>query len=266
MQLAIMKQVEGEYASFRRDKKDNRLGYSDLLSFPILLDTGAEFGVITPEGLEEILAHGGSCEEIPVDHILNYSDGSTDHFDKIYLVSFFLTSGLYVRSLPIYVGYRSDKSMLLGLDLMRRMTIEYTPDTIRLLKSCPEEQAEKFPLVKGEDNRYYVTLSVNGRENQYFLDTGLYDDIRQPLEDIQYAEGSITEVHDTLYVGSHSREIIDYKESRATVKIGDIVRRGPVVYNDYFIKRRYWINPCSIFRRFAIDLQNKQLLIYSSQA
>lgn len=257
----IINSIPGEILSLKRDRKDTRLGFSDNLSVPIFLDTGADIAILSQECLDEIQKKGGIREIVSDEFSLTYSDCSSDSFESRSLLSFFPSSQVYIESMPAIIGYRIDNSLLLGLDFLSGKVIEYTPESIRVLKNCPSEYSMKLPLIKNEKmNRYFLKLSVNGHENLYYLDTGHFDDFSLPLSDKEYAQGPIKVVKDTLYVGSHSREITDYLE-KATVRIGDMELKGRVVYNDYYARYQYWFNPCSVFERFAIDLKNEVLAI-----
>lgn len=154
-------------------------------------------------------------------------------------------------------GQNYDNEIILGKAILESFVLEYTKDSIRLLKDCPIGYEKVFPLIK-EENRYYLNLSMNGQPHDFFLDTGSADAITMPLKDTIYSQGPLEMVQDTLYVGSYHREITDWSEERAELKMGDITRHGWAIYNDYS-KHPYSINPAFVFKEFVVDLKNEKI-------
>lgn len=91
----IINSIPGEILSLKRDRKDTRLGFSDNLSVPILLDTGADIAILSQECLDEIQKKGGIREIVSDEFSLTYSDCSSDSFESRSLLSFFPSSQVY---------------------------------------------------------------------------------------------------------------------------------------------------------------------------
>lgn len=262
MRVQCLKEEGGVLASFRRDQKDNRLAFSDTISAPILFDTGSEVNIISHKTIKEIIASGGRCERVEARTKLNYSDGSSDLLDERVVLTFALSSTLFIDGLPAVVCDKRGDELVIGLDLLKAYAIEYTQDTICLRRSCPDGFDWEIPITKVEGGMYGISLAVNGREHLFHFDTGHWDDLSLPTEDLKYAISPIERVEDTLFVGSLSRPVVNYFESRGEVLLAGGTMHGRINYNDYLAPSyRYTMNPCSFFRHFIIDLKNEVMMV-----
>jgi hypothetical protein len=147
--------------------------------------------------------------------------------------------------------------MMIGRKLLARYVIQYTKESVNILNECPEEYQNKLLLEK-DDGRYYVMLSVNGREHRCYLDTGHSDPITLPVSESVFAISPIHEIEDNLIIFGRAKKVVDLEEERCCLQIGGITRHGPIVYADYY-DQPYWFNPTKIFWDFVIDLKGKYI-------
>ena len=191
-------------------------------------------------------------ESIETTSVLNFADGSTKVNDKCWKITLPLSSDHWYRG---YFFETSGDYLVLGQPYLKTIVVSYSRDKVTILEEQPKEFDLLVPLTE-KDGRYFVKLSVNSREHDFYLDTGHADAISLPMEDKQYAISPIHEIEDDLRFHGMTKHIIDYEEERGLVEIQGITRHGPVVYADYY-KMPYWFNPAIIFGEFMLDLKNK---------
>lgn len=129
-------------------------------------------------------------------------DNSSESFSEYYVADLQIGPRFVLKNtILVDRGQTYDNEIIMGKAVLESFALEYTKDSIRLLKDCPSGYEKVFPLIK-EENRYYLNLSMNGQPHDFFLDTGSTDAIIMPLKDTIYSKGPLEMVQDTLYVGS----------------------------------------------------------------
>ncbi len=145
--------------------------------------------------------------------------------------------------------------ILLGRRFLKKYVVVYHRDKIILQDNHPEEFDVLVPIDEREGS-YYVRLSINGRENDYYLDTGHPEAISLPLEDKQFAISPLKEEKANLSFSNGDKK--PYKgiiEDRGLLEIGGISKHGLIDYTNYFY-RPYWFNPVIAFADFFLDMKN----------
>ena len=235
-------------------RKDNelKLCYSKTLDCKICFDTGSSVDFVPSSLLSRFKEKGFAIEDCEADKNMIFSDGSSVKYNQCKLITLPITPFCWYRSL--FFETKKDY-ILLGRRFLKRYVIVYHRDKIILQEDYPEEFNVLVPLEE-RDGKYYVKLSINGRENNYYLDTGHPDAFSLPLEDKQYAISPFYEENSVMYLANGDK--IPYKdiiEERGLLEIGGISKHGPIEYADYWNKP-YWFNPVIAFADFMLDLKN----------
>ncbi len=228
-----------------------KLFHSDTLECDICLDSGSGVDIIPAHLLSQFKKKGLIMKQIKSNTVLHSSDGSSKEYQQCWIITLPLSFGCWYKGIFFEGNY---DYLLLGRTFMMKYIIRYTRDSIQLLDNYPENYRAVFPLDM-KDDRYYVKLSINNRENLFYLDTGHCDAISLPVSEKSYAISPIHEIQDEIKTVNGSTSIVDLEEERGELRIGNIVKYGPVVYADYY-KEDYWFNPARVFSDFVLDLKN----------
>ena len=240
-------------ASLPHLSKSPKLCRSEILGCDISLDTGASGNVIPSDLLSKLRERGFVIEPVDTNVTLNFADGSSRHHDLGWRLTLPLTPDHWCRGV-FFEG--TGDCLILGRGYMEKSVVHYTRESVLLLDEYPAGLDRRFPL-EFREGRFYVRLSVNGRENLYYLDTGHSDAVTLPVADSRHAVSPIREIKNKLRTEGGTTSIMELEEERGCVCIGDITRHGPVVYGDYLVKSAYWFNPAIVFAEFALDLSSR---------
>ena len=246
-------------ATFRRLPDRPKLCRCETLDCDLCFDTGSDINIISAPLLDRYLAKGFPAEDADDLPSFILPDGTSRRFDACKRLTLPLSAMLWHVG-DFRVGSTHDGRndyLLLGRRLIERYTLQYTREIVSILQSCPDDYNVRVPL-EYDDGRYYVKLSVNGREHRFYLDTGHADAIALPERDSLYAISPIHEIEGPLFIGGKSHQVIDHEEERGLVDIGGITRHGPITYADYY-RKPYWFNPAMIFADFVIDLKGNYI-------
>lgn len=238
-----------------RIENSPKLCYSIALDCNICFDTGSGYDYIPSSLLKRLREKGFPIEDYKTDANAFFSDGSSEEYDQCKLITLPLSPFCLYRSL----FFESNRDyILLGRRFLKRYVVVYHRDKIILQEDYPKEFNVLVPLIE-KDGKYYVNLSINGRENDYYLDTGHSDAVTLPLEDKQYAISPLREENSYMILANGvKRPYKDLIEERGLLEIGGISKHGPIDYADYF-NRPYWFNPVIAFADFMLDLKNNVL-------
>lgn len=231
--------------------RHNKLFYSDKLDCDICLDSGSGVDIIPSSLLERFKDKGFIMEPLKVKTTIHLSNKSSIDYNQAWLITLPLSRSCFYRGI-FYEGALG--YLLLGRRIMESRIIFYQRDSVHLLDNYPEEYSKKFQLKKNNE-QYYISLSVNDREHLFYLDTGHSDAVTLSVNDRLYAISPIREIKDEINTVGGTESIIDLEEERGELRIGDIIKHGPIVYADYY-KEPYWFNPAMIFADFVLDLRN----------
>ena len=238
-----------------RIENELKLCYSKTLDCKICFDSGSAFDYIPSSLLKSLREKGFPIEEYKTDTDAVFSDGSSEKYNHCYLITLPLSPFCLYR----YFFLESKRDyILLGRRFLKKYVIVYHRDKIILQDNHPEEFNVLVPIEE-RDGSYFVKLSINGRENDYYLDTGHSDAVTLPLEDKQYAISPLKEEKFNLsYLTGVKKLYKEIIEDRGLLEIGGISKHGPIDYADYY-KRPYWFNPVIAFADFMVDLKNNVL-------
>ena len=240
---------------FPRIENELKLCYSKILDCNISFDTGSSEDMIPSQQLEIFRKRGFVIEEVETKAKLTFSDSSSKFYNRGWRIPIPISFDLWYRGVFFET---QEEHLILGLGLLKKHVMVYHHDKIILQEDHPEEFNLLVPLIE-KDGRYYIKLSINGRENDYYLDTGHSDAVTLPLEDKQYAISPLREENSYMTLANGAkRPYRDIIEDRGLLEIGGISKHGPIDYADYFDKP-YWFNPVFVFSDFMIDLKNKVL-------
>ena len=240
--LAVLKRLENA----------PKLCYSEILDCKILIDTGSGVNLIPSSLLSKFRERGFVIEEVETEHNLTFSEGTKVMAKKCWMITLPLSQECWYRG---YYFENFEDYLVLGQPFILYNIIVYHRERILITDEQPFEFDVSVPLTLRK-NKYYVKLTVNGRENEHYLDTGHSDAVTMPLTDMQYAISPIREKEDDLHFHGMKKHIIDHVEERGKVEIQGITRHGPIVYADYY-NLPYWFNPAIIFADFMIDLKKQ---------
>ncbi len=238
-----------------RIETELKLCYSKTLDCKICFDTGSDADLVPSSLLSRLKEKGFAIEDCETNSNMNFSDGSSVSYNQCKVITLPLSPFCWYRS----IFYESKNNyILLGKRFLKKYVVVYHRDKIILQNDYPKEFNVLVPLEE-RDGKYYVKLSINGRENGYYLDTGHSDAVTLPLEDKQFAISPLREENSymTLAIGVQ-RPYRDIIEDRGLLEIGGISKHGPIDYADYY-KRPYWFNPVIAFADFMLDLKNNVL-------
>lgn len=238
-----------------RIENELKLCYSKTLDCKICLDTGSSVDFVPSSLLSRFKEKGFAIEDCEADKNMIFSDGSSVKYNQCKLITLSLSPFCIYRSL----FYESKKDyLLLGRRFLQRYVIVYHRDRIILQENHPEEFNVLVPLEERE-GKFYVKLSINGRENDYYLDTGHPEAFSLPLEDKQYAISPLKEEKFNLsFLTGVKKQYIGIIEDRGLLEIGGISKHGLIDYADYY-NRPYMFNPVIAFADFMIDFKNNVL-------
>ena len=240
---------------FPRIETELKLCYSKTLDCKICFDTGSDADFVPSSLLSRFKEKGFAIEDCETNSNMTFSDGSSVNYNQCKLITLPLSPFCWYRSL----FYESNNDyILLGKRFMKRYVVVYHLDKIILQDNHPEEFNVLVPIEE-RDGSYFVKLSINGRENDYYLDTGHSDAVTLPLEDKQYAISPLREENSYMTLANGAkRPYRDIIEDRGLLEIGGISKHGPIDYADYY-KRPYWFNPVIAFADFMVDLKKNVL-------
>ena len=237
---------------FPRIENELKLCYSKALDCNICFDSGSAFDYIPSSLLKRLREKGFPIEEYKTDTNAVFSDGSSEKYNQCYLITLPLSPFCLYRN--FFLESKRDY-ILLGKRFLKKYVVVYHQDKIIVQEDQPEEFNVLVPIEE-RDGSYFVKLSINGREKDYYLDTGHSDAVTLPLEDKQYAISPLREENSYMTLANGAkRPYRDIIEDRGLLEIGGISKHGPIDYADYY-KRPYWFNPVIAFADFMIDLKN----------
>lgn len=240
---------------FPRIETELKLCYSKTLDCKICFDTGSDADFVPSSLLSRFKEKGFAIEDCETNSNMTFSDGSSVNYNQCKLITLPLSPFCWYRSL----FYESNNDyILLGKRFMKRYVVVYHLDKIILQDNHPEEFNVLVPIEE-RDGSYYVKLSINGRENGYYLDTGHPDAVSLPLEDKQFAISPLIEENVNLsFLTGVKKQYKGIIEDRGLLEIGGISKHGLIDYTEYY-KRPYMFNPVIAFADFMIDLKNNVL-------
>lgn len=286
----------GSHESMYADRSEGRLGVMPLSGTPLMvtvapglqfkIDTGSDASSITEEDLAKLEAMGYKAERktYPVfgrngAGLLNCSftryrvdlplyDYSYDVDSMNNVTPVMLPETLNVLHNVDFVPSSTGFSVL-GVDFLQKFKIEYRYDEKSVAFYFDEPEGyEPFATLSvshspfkdlWQGNRYYMKISVQNIENDYFLDTGLQRAVlRLPLS--ERVRSSVELRPDTIYTAiMHHPALID---TEAWVCIGDRCGSDSIWYCDT-TEEPYTFNPFNYLRQdFLLDLDNCRLLLH----
>lgn len=240
---------------FSRIENELKLGYSISLDCKICFDTGSDADFVPSSLLSRFKEKGFAIEDFVTEKNMIFSDGSTAEYNQCKLITLPLSPFCWYRSL----FYESkNKYILLGKRFLKKYVVVYHRDKIILQDNHPEKFNVLVPIEE-RDGSYFVKLSINGRENDYYLDTGHPNAVSLPLEDKQFAISPLKEEKVNLsFITGAKKQYNEIIEDRGLLEIGGISKHGLIDYTEYY-KRPYMFNPVIAFADFMIDLKNSVL-------
>ena len=213
-----------------RIENELKLCYSKTLDCKICFDTGADADLVPSSLLSRFKEKGFAIEDIVTDTNMTFSDGSSAKYKRCKLITLPFSPICWYRSLFYETNY---DYILLGKRFLKKYVVVYHRDKIILQDNHPEEFNVLVPLEEKE-GKYYVKLSINGRENNYYLDTGHPDAVSLPLEDKQYAISPFYEEKSVMYLANGDKiPFKDIIEERGLLEIGGISKHSPSEIADY---------------------------------
>ena len=240
---------------FPRIENELKLCYSKALDCNICFDSGSAYDYIPSSLLKRLKEKGFPIEEYKTDTNAVFSDGSSEKYNHCYLITLPLSPFCLYR----YFFLESKRDyILLGKRFLKKYVVVYHQDKIILQENHPEEFNVLVPIEE-RDGSYFVKLSINGRENDYYLDTGHPEAVSLPLEDKQFAISPLKEEKVNLsFINGAKNQYKGIIEDRGLLEIGGISKHGLIDYTEYY-KRPYMFSPVIAFADFMLDLKNNVL-------
>lgn len=285
----------GSHQSMYADRPEGCLGVMPLGGTPLMvtvapglkfkIDTGADASCITEEDLAKLEALGYTAERkiYPVIGrngvgLLNWTftryridlplyDYSFDVDSLGNVISEVIPEAINVLHNVDFVPSSTGFSVL-GVDFLQKFKVEYRHDesAVALYFDSPEGYEPFTDLSVShspfkdlwQGNRYYIKISVQNIENEYFLDTGLQRAfLRLPLSERVRSPKEL--IPDTIYTTILQHPA--YIDTDAWVTIGDRSGSDAVWYCDT-TEEPYTFNPFNYLRQdFLLDLDNCKIML-----
>ncbi len=248
------------------------------------IDTGCDLSMITPASIQKLKDNGMSVDSTFCPVFFRDRKGEIGFTTKRYIVSFpiqrwdisMTKEGKFFYTRPedkklenvmhnVNFIPATDDVDVLGLDIMRKCIVEYNfvKGTVALHLEMPKDYKELSPLYAERDfasilgcgNRYYMSINIAGRLNDFIVDSSLdLVHVKMPAEDSIYSHSALTERSVLTSNGMVIKSKINESE---WAHVGD--RAGLVSVNYYNDgSEDYAVNPFSFsMQDVVIDFPNK---------
>lgn len=254
--------------------------------FTFAVDTRCDLSMITPQAIEKLKAHGMSVDSTFCPVFYRDRKGKIRFTTKRYIVSmpiqrwdirltddgrFFYTrpNDNTLENTMHQVNFvpSPDEVDVMGLDIMRKCVLEYkyTKGTIALHLTRPKDYKMLSPLhlerdipsLLGCGNRYFMSINIAGRPNDFIVDSSLdLIHVKMPAEDSIFSHSALSE---RSVLTSNGKVIKSKINESEWAHVGD--RAGLVSVNYYNDGGEdYAVNPfCFSMQDVLIDFPNEMI-------
>jgi len=228
-----------------------------LLNSMFIVDTGFQLNVACPNAIRRLKELGYTTQKYQATATVLCS-GHPSRPKSIYSIDFPLFNDLF-KGQPFIKDWMPKKNII-GVPLLKQCVIEVLDSTINFYDTAPDKYSEFVQLKQPEEERYYITLKVDGKEDDYLFDTGHCVPLVMPYE-LHTISPDAVPGNCTWTFGDVDETMDDYRSTNLPVHLGDRTFIPEIAYFTKELAHPYAMNPFYLFKGtpFIIDLNNSRI-------